>query len=89
MPRIVRDPNLWTAVEAARWSGIPYRALLALLRDGQVPCLRVGGPQTQNMGRGHKKRRRACGRYMVPRAAFVKWFESIPPAESRGQRRIA
>ena len=90
MPLIVQDPKLWTAVEAARWSGISYRALLALLRDGQVPCLRVGEAQSQNMGRGNKKRRRACGRYLLPVVAFKKWFENLPPAESAGQQtRIA
>jgi hypothetical protein len=89
MPQKTEDPNLWTVTEAARWSQISYRSLLAMLRDGQAPCLRVGGPQIQKMGRGRKKRSRTCARFLVPRVAFCKWFEGIQPAGSTGQKRIA
>ena len=88
MARTVEAPNLWTVKEASRWSGISYRALLLLLNDGLAPCLRVGEPQIQKMGR-RKSRRRVCARYLVPRVAFQKWFENITPAETVGQKRIA
>src|SRR5689334_10867013 len=81
------DINGWTAQEASRWSKIPYRPLLRMFQRGEAPCIPLGDPQEQNMGRGRKKRRRACARYLVPKAAFINWFESIQPTGSR--RRVA
>jgi hypothetical protein len=91
MPPLTVNENLWTVQQAARWSGIPYRALLELVKDGQVPCLRVGKPQSQNMGRGRKRRLRTCARFLIPKTSFVRWFEALePPGHGRaGRRRVA
>ena len=63
-------------MEAAEWSGIQYRTLLRLLKEGLVPTIPVGKAQTQNMGKG-KRRRRACAKFLIPRVAFMRWFENI------------
>jgi hypothetical protein len=82
--------NAWTAQEAAAWSEIPYRVLLRMFKSGEAPCLRLGDPQKQNMGTGRQKRRRTCGRFLVPRAAFVTWFETLAPtAQNADHQRIA
>ena len=61
-----------------------------MLKNGEAPCLRLGNPQTQRMGKGRKGRKRTCGRYLVPRAAFVTWFETLgPSAQNAGRRRVA
>src|SRR5215469_6416415 len=65
--------NSWTPKMAAEWAGMPERALYRLLRDGVVPCLPMGGRQTQNFPKaGDKQRRRACFRYVIPRVAFIR-----------------
>lgn len=82
---LVRQPaaldferNSWTPKIAAAWAGMPERTLYRLLRDGAVPCLPMGESQIQNWPRAHdQKRRRACFRYVIPRVAFIRWWESI------------
>ena len=72
------ERNSWTPKIAAAWAGMPERALYRLLREGAVPCLPMGESQIQNWPRAHdKKRRRACFRYVIPRVAFIRWWESI------------
>jgi hypothetical protein len=84
------DANAWTAQEASAWAKIPYRALLRMFKNGEAPCLWLGDPQEQRMGRGRKKRRRACGRFLVPKTAFVHWYESIQPAgRAASRKRVA
>jgi hypothetical protein len=74
--------NSWTPKIAAAWADIPERALYRLLRDGAVPCLPMGKSQIQNWPIAHdKKRRRACFRYVIPKAAFIRWFENIGKPE--------
>jgi hypothetical protein len=68
--------NLWTPKQAAEWSGIKYRTLLRLLREGVVPCIPVGAAQAQKM-RDRKRRLRACRTFLIPRVAFIRWFENI------------
>jgi hypothetical protein len=68
--------NNWTPMEAAEWSGIRYRTLLRLLKEGMVPTIPIGAVQHQNMGKG-KRRRRACTKYLIPRVSFMRWFENI------------
>ena len=80
MARKTAENNLWTVAEAARWSGIPYRSLLVLMSEGRVPCIRIGRAKVHNMGRGKKPRRRSCTKFLVPRLAFVNWFETLAPA---------
>jgi hypothetical protein len=68
--------NNWTPQQAAEWSGIRYRTLLRLLKEGMVPSIPVGAVQAQRMPTG-KRRRRACSTYLIPRVAFQRWFENI------------
>ena len=64
-------------MDAAEWSGIEYRTLLRLLKEGLVPTIPIGKAQAQNMGEGKRRRRRACAKYLIPRVAFMRWFENI------------
>jgi hypothetical protein len=73
---LIHEINNWTPQQAAEWSGIKYRTLLRLLKEGLVPAIPVGPEQRQKMGNG-KRRRRACAMYLIPRVAFQKWFENI------------
>ena len=77
---LFHQKNKWSPQEASDWSGIKYRTLLALLREGLVPTIPVGPAQEQDMGNG-KRRRRACNRYMIPaRGLSSRWFENIGAA---------
>jgi hypothetical protein len=79
--------NSWTPKMAANWAGMPERALYRLLREGVVPCLPMGGSQTQNWPKARdKQRRRACFRYVIPRVAFIRWFETLGKPEMVGSR---
>jgi hypothetical protein len=70
--------NTWSPAMAAAWSGIPTRTLYRMLRDGNVPCIPIGDSQTQKWPFAHDgKRRRACFRFMIPRVAFMRWYENI------------
>ena len=73
---LLHQTNNWTPQQAAEWSGIKYRTLLRLLKEGLVPSIPVGEPQQQMMSSG-KRRRRACAMYLIPRVAFQRWFENI------------
>src|SRR5215472_3930739 len=82
------EKNSWTPKIAAAWAGMPERTLYRLLRAGAVPCLPMGDPQIQKWPDARDgKRRRACFRFIIPRAAFVRWWESIGRPEA--QERIA
>ena len=77
--------NTWTPAMAAAWSGIPYRTLLMMMRQGRAPCIPIGESQAQKWPRaGDGKRRRACFKYMVPRVSFMRWYESIGRPDSGG-----
>jgi hypothetical protein len=77
--------NTWTPAMASAWSGIPYRTFLRMCRDGNVPCIPIGDSQTQKWPNARDgKRRRACFRYLVPRVAFMRWWESLGKPDSRG-----
>jgi hypothetical protein len=70
--------NTWSVKEAARWAGVPERTLYRLLRKGIVPCIPMGERQTQEWPSAHDgKRRRACYRFLIPRVAFMKAWESL------------
>jgi hypothetical protein len=73
---LLYQSNNWTPQQAAEWSGIRYRTLLRLLKEGLVPAIAVGDVQNQDMGDG-KRRRRSCAMYLIPRVAFQRWFENI------------
>jgi len=77
----LNEKNSWTPAEAAAWAGIPLRALYRLLREGVTPCVPMGDAQEQAFPKAHNgKRKRACFRYVIPRIAFIKWWESIGAA---------
>jgi hypothetical protein len=73
---LLYSTNNWTPQQAAEWSGIRYRTLLRLLKEGAIPSIPVGSSQQQKMPSG-KRRRRACSTYLIPRVAFQRWFENI------------
>ncbi len=70
----------WTVRQAADWSGIPLRVLYRLLAEGAAPSVPVGNPWKQQEG----ARKRACFLYVIPKTAFMKWFESGAPIGERG-----
>jgi hypothetical protein len=72
------EKNSWSPSEAAIWAGVPVRTLYRLLREGAVPALPMGEAQVQHFPRANNgKRKRACFRYVIPRVAFIKWWESL------------
>jgi hypothetical protein len=67
---------------AASWAGIPERTVYRLLREGIVPSIPMGTAQIQQLPAAHDgKRRRACFKYVIPRKAFIRWFEGIGKRE--------
>jgi hypothetical protein len=72
----LHQKNNWTPLEAAEWSGIAHRTLLRLLKEGLVPAIPIGAPQNQKLANG-KRRRRACSKFVIPRKAFIRWFENV------------
>jgi hypothetical protein len=74
---LLLQKNNWVAQEAADWSGIEYRTLLKLLKAGLVPTIPIGKPQVHNMGKGKRRKHRACSKFIIPRVAFMRWFENI------------
>ena len=69
-----RERPHWSVQEAAAWSGIPLRTLYRLLAEGIAPSVPVG-----KRNRRSGVRNRACFRYVIPRAAFQRWFEAGAP----------
>jgi hypothetical protein len=78
------EANTWSVTQAAAWAGIPTRTLYQMLRASiGVPCISLGERQEQQWPKAHDgKRRRACFRYMIPRVAFIKYWENISRPES-------
>lgn len=70
--------NRWSAQEASAWSGIPTRTLYRLLREGVAPSIPMGDPQVQRLDVARNgQRRRSCFRFLIPRVAFMRWYEGI------------
>jgi len=70
--------NTWTPQMAAAWAGMPLRTLYRLLRAGTVPAIPIGDSVSQDWAPSRTgTRERACARYMIPRTAFIRWFEGI------------
>ena len=83
LPLLDFKRNSWTVKIAARWAGIPERTLYRLLREGVVPCLRMGETQIQSFRQARNgKRRRICFRFIIPRVAFIHWWEGIAQPET-------
>jgi hypothetical protein len=78
--------NSWTVPMCAAWSGMPQRTIYRLLRDGRIPSIPMGVAQTQAWPAARDgKRPRSCYRFIIPRVAFIRWFENIgKPASSVG-----
>lgn len=66
--------RLATVQEAADWSGLRYRALLRLVKDGVIDAVIVGPEQQHNMSDG-KQRRRVCSKYLIRVKPFIAWVE--------------
>ena len=81
------EKNTWTPEIAAAWSGVPLRSLYRLLREHQVPCIPMGDKQVQKLEKARDgKRKRACFKYVIPRVAFIRWFENISKPEPEKSR---
>jgi hypothetical protein len=79
---LLHQKNAWTPMEASQWSGIRYRTLLLMLKQGLVPAIPVGKKQSQKMPTG-KRRKRACRKYVLPRVAFMRWYENLGAPDPR------
>jgi excisionase family DNA binding protein len=80
----LQERNTWTPRMAAEWAGVPLRTLYRLLREGVLPCIRVGDSQVQRWPNAHNgKRKRACFKYLIPRQAFIKAWENLGNARDR------
>jgi hypothetical protein len=86
VPAVDMSRNTWTPQMASAWSGIPYRTLLQMCKEGRCPSIPLGEPQAQKWPKGKSgRRRRACFKYMIPRHSFIRWFQSIGRTGSDGQ----
>jgi hypothetical protein len=85
----IEEPNTWTPQQAAAWAGINYRVLLDFFHQGLLPALPVGRAHNQLMT-GGKKRRRRVGKWIVPREAFIRaWQSFTAPRSLRGTKNAA
>jgi hypothetical protein len=76
--------NSWSPAEAAEWANIPVRTLYRLLREGAVPSLPMGDAQTQAFPNARNgERKRSCFRYVIPRRAFITWWETLGKPKPR------
>jgi hypothetical protein len=86
-----RQPNTWTSEEAAEWAEINHRLLLNFFHRRLLPAIPVGGAVTQKMA-GGKRRHRRVAKWIVPREAFIRAWQtfSVPaPAPAPRTRRRA
>jgi hypothetical protein len=83
---INHELNSWTVAMCAAWSGMPARTIYRLLRAGVIPSIPMGDAQTHEWPAAHSgKRTRSCYRFIIPRVAFIRWFENIgKPASGVG-----
>jgi hypothetical protein len=83
----MQEPNRWSSKEAASWAGIPHRTLLDLFNARLLPAIPVGGPGTQILKNGTTRRRRV-GKWIVPREAFIRAWQtfSVQPIETERRR---
>jgi hypothetical protein len=71
---------------AAAWSGLSSRAIYRLVRTGRIPSIATGAPQIQDLPAARNGTRpRSCFRFIIPRVAFIKWFESIESSTIIGE----
>jgi hypothetical protein len=81
IPAIDFSKNTWSVKTAALWAGIPTRTLYRMLREGMLPCIAMGDLQQQRLSKARSgKRTRKCYRFIIPRAAFMRAWESIGAA---------
>jgi hypothetical protein len=70
--------NTWTVQQAANWAGLSNRTLYPMLRAGLVPSIQIGDEQTQSLPNARTgERKRKCYRFVIPRVAFMKAWESF------------
>lgn len=71
-------PNTWTVGQAAEWADVPKRTLYRMIKAEIVPCIiPIGEPQEQKLAKAHTgTRNRTCFRFLIPRVAFMKWWEN-------------
>jgi hypothetical protein len=61
---------VWTVTQASRWSYIPYRTLLRMIRAGVVPVIRCEPARPKASKR----------KLLIPREPFLRWLNSPSPA---------
>jgi hypothetical protein len=84
----LKEPNTWTPKEAADWAGVNYRLLLDFFHRGLLPAIAVGAAQNQRMPSGRKRRRRV-GKWVVPREAFVRAWQTFTVPRARARTKSA
>jgi hypothetical protein len=73
--------NTWSVKIAAAWAGVPERTLYRMLRESMLPCIAMGDVQQQRLPTARSgKRIRRCYRFIIPRVAFMRAWESIGAA---------
>jgi hypothetical protein len=88
IPDIDFSRNTWSVRMAAQWANVPTRTLYRLLRARTVPSILMGEAQTQSFAPAKSgKRARKCYRFLIPRVAFMKAWESVG-APADGQRAL-
>lgn len=81
------DSNGWSIQQASDWSRIPEKSLYEMAVAGTIPCIRLGEAQEQRMPSARSGRRyRRYSRIVIPKAAFVRWFENL---EADGSASVA
>jgi hypothetical protein len=61
---------VWTVTQASRWSYIPYRTLLRMIRAGMVPVIRCEPARPAASKR----------KLLIPREPFLRWLNTPSPA---------
>jgi hypothetical protein len=71
--RSIKGSRFWTTKQASDWSGMKYRLTLRLVKRGVIPGLGIEPDGQQTTPDGKPVRRF----FLIPKAAFIRWFESI------------
>jgi hypothetical protein len=86
----LKEPNSWSTRRAAEWANVNERVLSDLFERRLLPAIRVGAAQDQRMANG-KKRKRRVGKWIVPREAFIRAWQTftVPDQGTSRKRRTA
>ena len=68
------DRAWWAVAEALAYCGLPARQFYRMLQQGLVPVVFTPEQAARKPKKG--KRFRRAYQYRIPRASFIRWFES-------------